>query len=168
MPRLIPMQSSSIKERIGTAPTVGASKIESINTRSLQIYRNRNQNRSRNNKQSQSNSINYRLKPNFVNPAVVARNNFSVNAINAFMSSAMKTLGNPTNDLMPKEALRALASKILADTETSPNESSANKPIEPKYDLSVQKEICAIQVCVRVCVVPLNWDNADLFGFVLF
>lgn len=146
MPRLIPMENSSIKERIGTAPAAAASEIQSINTRSLQVYRKRNRNRGCNRNQSQSNSVNYRLKSKFVNPAVVARNNFSVNAINSFMSSAMKTLGNAKNDLMPKEALRALASKILAETETSPNESNASKSNEKKYDLSIQKEICAIQV----------------------
>lgn len=139
MPKLVPIQKPSVKTRIGTCKSV-----ESINTKSLQIYRKRNRNRGRNH--SQSGSINYRLKPDFVNPAIVARNNFSVNAINSFMSSAMKTLGDPSNNLIPKDALRALAKTILTETDASSSKQLSVKSEEPKYDISVQKEICAIQV----------------------
>lgn len=137
MPQLVPIQRGSVKDRIGFAPSVAGSVCESINTRSMQIFR-KNRNRRRNN------GVNHRLNPNFVSQAIVARNNFSVNAINSFMSRAMKTLGDPDNEDIPKAALRALATRVLSITESPA--ANAIEPAAPKYDMSVQKEICAIQV----------------------
>lgn len=89
-------------------------------------------------------SVQHRLDKNFVNPAIVARNNFGVNAINSFMESAMKTFGGAEQDVnlaQNSNFMAALATRMMSTI----NQNKTGQT-EQKYNMNVQKEISAIQV----------------------
>lgn len=163
LPKLVPIRKATVHDRIGfqTAASIAGTGSESINSRNLTTTRPYRKDRYRVRRINDQQSVNYRLNKNFTNPAIVARNNFSLNAINSFMESAMKTLGQPNVDNhLSNDVLRAIATKIL-HTIDSPNrtdESVTSAPVAPKYDIEVQKEISAIQVIEIYCSHSSDFD----------
>lgn len=159
IPRLVPIKSRtnqqqrvSVHERLGRRDSITSvdSAITIQVNNGVQSHRKQPNNLKRLNNNNQNNgriSVQHRLNKNFVNPAIVARNNFSVNAINSFMESAMKTFGGADPDesiVQNGNFMAALASRMMTTINKNKTE-----PGEHKYNMNVQKEISAIQVRER-------------------
>lgn len=100
------------------------------------MRRQRNNNNNRFNHYNNGNriSVQHRLNKNFVNPAIVARDNILANSINTVMESAVRCMSRDnrwTENLFGKMGLLS--------------EQGAAQP-EKKYDMQVQREIHTLQV----------------------
>lgn len=153
MPKLVPasvfnnkIQCNGIKirqsvhERLGNRNSDDTDH-ESINTKTLKPFQRnfRYGNKRLNNRRY---SVQHRLNKNFVNPAIVARNNLSVNAINSFMESAVNNMSNKSTG-GNCNLLNVLASKMI---DAIGIEKDPKLGDEPKYNMNVQKEISCMQV----------------------
>lgn len=113
-------------------------------------------------------NIQHRLNKNFVNPAIVARNNFSINAINSFMESAMKTFGGAQQDtgaVQNGNIMAALASRIMSSMADPKKTDTID---EHKYDMQIQKEISSIQVLNHIRRLLAVEEKIHDFGFFYF
>lgn len=167
MPRLVPIKSRpqqqqqqqrvSVHERLGRRDSVTSTGTDTdsiiVNVKNT-VHKNRNrqfQLKRLNNHNNGRIGVQHRLQKDFVNPAIVARNNFSVNAINSFMESAMKTFGGG-DDL----GVNIQNSDLLATLATRMFQQKKEESTEKKYNMNVQKEISAIQVRYCRFIVILN------------
>lgn len=172
MPKLVPIkqqqsfkQRVSVHERLGQCNAIATNRDDSgTMTFKVQPYRNRNNNRNLkrlNNGNHGRIGVQHRLNKNFVNPAIVARNNFTVNAINSFMEGAMKTLGGFESEGNDTNLISALATRMLTKID--------QKGEVEKYNMTVQKEISAIQVIhTGFCIFETNVVIVSKFSFRLF
>lgn len=102
------------------------------------VKRQRNNSNNRFNKSNDYNgsSVHHRLNTNFVNPAIVARNNIVANSINAVMQNAIKCMSEGNGWVNNMIGAMSLPSNQAGD--------SSGK----KYDMQVQREIHTIQVII--------------------
>lgn len=148
MPSLVPIvQKKPVFQRLGNR-NGNYSSMESLRSHGSNYSRRSNYSVNRSNNGIRKNGVQHRLQKSFINPAVVARNTFCLNAINSFMDSAVKTLGNGDQMDVPKEVLTVIASKLLSviDSKSKEEVATSSKENASKYDMKIQKEICALQV----------------------
>lgn len=136
MPKLVPFELSTfpsknsklpIHKRLGDRGSV----CESIHTSRMNLFKP-------NFKAKQRVSVQNRLGKNYVNPAKIERNRIVMNALDAYSRNPIET-----NDASGKALLNALANAIQREA-VQPNQSVQHQ----KYDMTVQKEICSLQVSV--------------------